>query len=65
VIVPPGVDVEVSGFAIMGGRDIKLSGERPPPGAPRILIRAFALMGGIDIKEQPIKRTSLPPHSST
>jgi hypothetical protein len=61
VIVPPGVDVEVSGFAFMGGRDIKLSGEQPPPGAPRIHIRAFAVMGGIDIKERPVKRTSLPP----
>ena len=65
VIVPPGVDVEVSGFAFMGGRDIKLSGEQPPPGAPRIHIRAFAVMGGIDIKEKAVKRTSLPPHSST
>jgi hypothetical protein len=65
VIVPPGVDVDVSGFAFMGGRDIKLSGEQPPPGAPRIHIRAFAVMGGIDIKEKPVKRTSLPPHSST
>jgi hypothetical protein len=60
VIVPPGAQVEVSGFAFMGGRNIKLSGDPPPPDAPRIRIRAFALMGGIDIKEKPTEHRGLP-----
>jgi hypothetical protein len=61
IIVPPGADVEVSGFDFMGGRDVKLSGDPPRPGAPRIHVRAFALMGGIDVKEKPATRSSLPP----
>jgi hypothetical protein len=44
--VPPGVDVQVSNFALMGGNDVKLGDELAPPGAPRIHIRLVSIMGG-------------------
>jgi hypothetical protein len=52
VIVPHGVSVEMSGFAVMGansGPDDKVP---PLPGAPVIRVRAFSLMGGVDAKRR-------------
>jgi hypothetical protein len=49
--VPEGADVQVSKLAIMGGHDIKLSPDPPPPGAPRIQLRMFALMGGGEVRQ--------------
>lgn len=53
IYVPDTVDVEVGGFALMGGRGERGSSRAPRPGAPRIRIRAFALMGGIDVWRLP------------
>jgi hypothetical protein len=50
VIVPAGVDAELSGFALMGGNDCKVPSQDLPPGAPRVRVRAFSLMGGIDLR---------------
>lgn len=47
--VPPGVDVHVSNFALMGGNDVKLGDEVAPPGAPSIHIRLVSIMGGSDV----------------
>ena len=52
VIVPHGVSVEMSGFAVMGansGPDDKVP---PLPGSPVIRVRAFSLMGGVDVKRR-------------
>jgi len=51
IIVPPGVHVECSGVAIMGGF---ASSESKPgaPGAPVLRISGFAFMGGVEIKER-------------
>jgi hypothetical protein len=50
IIVPPGVHVETSGFALMGGFEDQVSG---PAGtdasAPTIRVNGFALMGGVEI----------------
>jgi Domain of unknown function (DUF1707)/Cell wall-active antibiotics response 4TMS YvqF len=56
VIVPEGVEVELSGFALMGGNsDPK---HTPiPPGAPIVRVRAFSLMGGIGVSRK--RRKSL------
>jgi hypothetical protein len=48
--VPDGVEVELSGFALLGGHDDKRDAAEPPPGAPRIRVRAFTLIGGADVK---------------
>lgn len=50
---PPGVDVQVSKFALMGGHDVKLDETPPPPGAPVFHVRLFSLMGGAEIRQGP------------
>jgi hypothetical protein len=50
IIVPEGVDVDVGGFAFMGGKEFKPGRTAPPPSAPSVRIRAYALMGGIEVK---------------
>jgi hypothetical protein len=51
IVVPDGVHVELSGFAFMGGNDLKLKGRpEPPPGAPTVRVRAYSVMGGTDVK---------------
>lgn len=49
IIVPEGVNVELSGVPIFGGIDNKY-GDRRLPGAPTLHISGFALFGGIDVK---------------
>jgi hypothetical protein len=52
IVVPEGVEVELGGFAFMGGNDLKIGGPRPRPGAPVVRVRAFSLMGGTDVKSE-------------
>jgi class 3 adenylate cyclase len=53
IIVPEGFDVQLEGFAFMGGRDLKLRNVPMVPGSPRIRVRGFAMMGGIDVRSKP------------
>jgi hypothetical protein len=50
IIVPEGVDVDVGGFALMGGREFRPGKTVPPPSAPSVRIKAYAFMGGIEVK---------------
>jgi hypothetical protein len=50
IIVPEGVDVDVGGFAFMGGKEFKPGKTPPPPSAPSVRIKAYAFMGGIEVK---------------
>jgi hypothetical protein len=56
IIVPEGVDVQLGGFALMGGNDLELEGPPPQPGAPVVRVRAFSLMGGTDVKTKARQR---------
>ncbi|MDX6703865.1 MAG: hypothetical protein QOF26_4091 [Baekduia sp.] len=47
--VPDGLRVEVSNFALMGGNDVRLGGERPAPGGPTLHLKLFSIMGGADV----------------
>ncbi|MFP4384444.1 MAG: LiaF domain-containing protein [Spirochaetia bacterium] len=49
IIVPPGVNVSVNGFAIFGGFDSK-GVEGDYPNAPHINVTGFAVFGGVDVK---------------
>lgn len=51
ITVPPGVEVQTHGFALLGGfdQDAELEGQ-PEAGAPVIRVNGFAFMGGVDIK---------------
>jgi class 3 adenylate cyclase len=52
IIVPEGFEVELEGFAFMGGRQMRLRDVPIIPGSPRIRIRGFSVMGGIDIRSR-------------
>lgn len=50
IIVPPGVHIDMNGFALMGG--FAQTGYAPPPtdpNAPVLRISGFAFMGGVDV----------------
>lgn len=53
IYVPDSVDVEVSGFALMGGHSEVGSTRQPRPGSPHVHVRAFSLMGGVDVCRLP------------
>jgi Domain of unknown function (DUF1707) len=53
IYLPDTVDVEISGFAIMGGNEERGPSTRPRPGAPTVRIKAFSLMGGNTIWRLP------------
>jgi hypothetical protein len=50
VVVPEGLDVEVSGFAVMGSRSERVADAPPLPGSPLVRVRAFALMGDVTVR---------------
>ena len=52
IIVPPGVHVECSGVAIMGGFGSSEPAKPQTPGAPLIRINGLVMMGGVEIKER-------------
>jgi len=50
IIVPPGINVESRGIALMGGFEHSADGaEVPSPNAPTLRITGVALMAGVDI----------------
>lgn len=55
VRVPPGMRVEVSNFAVLGGRNINLGGPLAP-NAPVLHIRSFSVIGGVNVREGRKKR---------
>ncbi|MEU6549715.1 DUF1707 domain-containing protein [Streptomyces sp. NPDC046915] len=52
IVVPPGVEVVVRGFGIMGGFDHREDGVPAEPGAPRVIVSGFALWGGVGIERK-------------
>lgn len=51
--VPDGVDVEYSGFHLVGDEKIDLAPVPPRAGTPRVRIRGFGLLGDIVIRSAP------------
>jgi hypothetical protein len=60
VYVPDSVELEVSGFSLMGGNTELGSQRRPRPGAPVIHLRSWNLMGGATIYRLPPETRGLP-----
>jgi hypothetical protein len=50
VIVPQGVEVEVTGFVFMGEKKVDVTATRPRPGVPRLHIRVVGMMGEVRIR---------------
>jgi hypothetical protein len=53
IYVPDTVDLDIGGFALMGGNGERGSSRVPRPGGPRIRVLAYSLMGGIDVWRLP------------
>jgi Domain of unknown function (DUF1707) len=51
IVVPDAVRMDVSGFAMLGGKDVEQF-RRPPAGAPKIDFRLFPILGGINVKSR-------------
>ena len=49
VVVPEGIDVRVSGYAVLGVRRFRVRQE-PIPGAPIVEIRAHAVLGEVAVR---------------
>lgn len=54
IVVPEGVEVEVTGLALLGSKEERVSGRRLPH-APVIRVRAFAVLGSVEIRSRPVK----------
>jgi hypothetical protein len=52
ILVADDVQVELGGFALLGGNDLRLEGDPPPPGAPVVRVQAWSLMGGTDVRRR-------------
>jgi hypothetical protein len=50
IIVPEGIEVDVTGFVFMGEKRVDVADTRPRPGVPRLHIRVVGLMGEIKIR---------------
>jgi Domain of unknown function (DUF1707) len=59
IVTGDDVEVDVSGFGLMGGFDHTASGPGLP-GAPTVRVVGFALMGGVDVRREPAHGSSLP-----
>lgn len=54
IIVPEGIDVELGGIAIMGGKDARRVKDVPRiPGSPIVRVRAFAFWGSVTVRNKP------------
>jgi hypothetical protein len=51
ILLPPEVNVEITGHGVMGGFDHGVAGQGTP-GAPTVRIHGFALWGGVGIKRK-------------
>ncbi len=58
ITVPPGVEVDVRGFGLMGAFDQRDTPGPRDPGAPRVVVTGLAFWGGVEIK---VKHPKNPP----
>jgi hypothetical protein len=51
VVVPPGVEVDVSGSGVLSSEDLQVEGSAPA-GAPRIRIRHSGMLGSLSVRSR-------------
>jgi class 3 adenylate cyclase len=64
IVVPEGIAVELTGFAIFGGRNVRVKDVPVLPGSPVIRVRTLAVMGGVTVKSKPSRPTPAVPARS-
>lgn len=50
IVVPDGVEVDLGGFALLGGNEHEPGSAPVRPGTPVVRVRAFSLLAGIGVK---------------
>ncbi|HEV7885937.1 MAG TPA: DUF1707 domain-containing protein [Acidimicrobiales bacterium] len=58
IIVPEGIEVDLGGFALMGGNDKHVKDVPRLPGSPLVRVSAFSFWGGVVVKSRPPKDRS-------
>jgi hypothetical protein len=51
IIVPEGVEVQLTGFSLFGGKTAKVAASRP--GAPVVRVHCTVVFGGVEVKSRP------------
>lgn len=52
IVVPEGIEVELTGVPIMGNKELLVRPMAPIPGAPRVRVRGFMLMGNVVVRSK-------------
>jgi len=53
ITLPPGLNVEISELAILGGNEMDIGDERPDPGGPVVRLRIVSILGGTEVRRGP------------
>jgi Domain of unknown function (DUF1707)/Cell wall-active antibiotics response 4TMS YvqF len=61
IVVPPGIEVDVAGFAFMGSREERVADVPVLPGTPVVRVRGYALMGSVEVRSKQRGRGELVP----
>lgn len=61
VVVAEGTAVELSGFAVLGGKDYRVKGSVTAGEGPLVSVRSRAVFGGVTVRSHPFRRGSGPP----
>lgn len=56
VVVPEGIPVELDGFSLFGGKDVRVADVPLLPGAPVVRVHAFPVMGGVHVRTRGDRR---------
>jgi Domain of unknown function (DUF1707) len=64
VYVPDSIEIDMGGFSILGGNEVKGSERLPRQGAPIVRIRGFGLLGGATIYRLPPEARGLSLHEA-
>jgi hypothetical protein len=53
IILPTGLNVEISESAILGGNEVDIGDERPDPGGPVVRLRLVSILSGARLRRGP------------
>jgi hypothetical protein len=53
IILPMGLNLEISQFSILGGNEIDIGDEQPDPGGPVVHLRLVSILGGVNVHRGP------------